>query len=452
MSWYTTELRYICENAAGFNESQDRPKINEIIEAARPKIFDFDYPIFDEEYRPVLETKILRHYYMREICSETVASWKFYLENMMNEIMPYYNQLYKSELIKFDPMHDHDYTTTKEQTNEGQISETGDLKGNVTAWGTSDQQTDEHKSSTEGKTDNTTENRTIDKTGNSATDDHSLVAGTVNQDNTHETTETNKNTGTEKATRDITNKDTQNVNQKTVRDDDATTQETHSDTSHTDGTVNENSSSLDLYADTPQGGIQGLLGRDKEGHSQDYKYLTNARQITGSDDTTSSEDNRTNGTHNTTYTDDTTTTLTGDTTKDTTGKVIDDKNTTNNTEISKTLTDANKQTSSEDTQRNIGVDTTENTEENGTTKFTSQGEYDGQTNIGSKRQTHDNTDTTQSTKNEKASKSTEEYVIHVAGKSIGKSYSKMLQEFRETFLNIDMEIINRLSVLFFGLW
>jgi hypothetical protein len=47
---------------------------------------------------------------------------------------------------------------------------------------------------------------------------------------------------------------------------------------------------------------------------------------------------------------------------------------------------------------------------------------------------------------------TDEYIDHVFGKFPGKSYMSLLKEFRETFLNIDMEIINRLSDLFFKLW
>ena len=63
MSKYTTEVRFICENACGYRESQDYDKIDEIIAGSLSKIFDFDFPIFDENYRGVLETKILRHYY-----------------------------------------------------------------------------------------------------------------------------------------------------------------------------------------------------------------------------------------------------------------------------------------------------------------------------------------------------------------------------------------------------
>ena len=45
----------------------------------------------------------------------------------------------------------------------------------------------------------------------------------------------------------------------------------------------------------------------------------------------------------------------------------------------------------------------------------------------------------------------ENYLESVLGWN-GKSPSKLLQEFRETFLNIDMMIIEELSDLFFGLW
>ena len=47
---------------------------------------------------------------------------------------------------------------------------------------------------------------------------------------------------------------------------------------------------------------------------------------------------------------------------------------------------------------------------------------------------------------------TESYLEHVRGKGGGVSYSAMLQEYRETFLNIDMMIIDDLEPLFMGLW
>lgn len=119
MSKYTTELRYICENLSGLSMSVGLNGINNIIEKARPLLFDFNYPIFDEEYRVVLETKIIRHFYTREIGFETVGLFRFYLQNKMNEIMPYYNQLYKSELLEFNPLYDVDLTRKHNAVKDG---------------------------------------------------------------------------------------------------------------------------------------------------------------------------------------------------------------------------------------------------------------------------------------------------------------------------------------------
>lgn len=112
MSKYTTELRYICETEAGLSESVGQTKIKDVIAKAIPKIFDFDFPIFDESYRNVLETKILKHYYTREIGLETYGLWKLKLDTKLNEIMPFYNQLYKSALLEFNPLYEVDYSKT----------------------------------------------------------------------------------------------------------------------------------------------------------------------------------------------------------------------------------------------------------------------------------------------------------------------------------------------------
>lgn len=126
MSKYTTEVRYICEHYAGLEESEGYEGVEEIISKSRTKIFDFSYPIFDESYREILETKILTHYYTREIGLETVGLWKHFLKMRMNEIMPYYNKLYQAELLMPDnPFDDTDYTR------EGERHDTGEGKENT---------------------------------------------------------------------------------------------------------------------------------------------------------------------------------------------------------------------------------------------------------------------------------------------------------------------------------
>lgn len=98
MSKYTTEVRFICETKSGFTEEElELKSVDEVIGASRDKIFNFSYPIYEEEHRPVLETKILKHYYTREIGAETYALWRLWLNDKMNLIMPKYNKLYKAE-------------------------------------------------------------------------------------------------------------------------------------------------------------------------------------------------------------------------------------------------------------------------------------------------------------------------------------------------------------------
>lgn len=138
MSNYTTELRFICENYAGRKENGDYGNVADVIAASRTKLFSFDYPIFDNAYKSTLETKIIRHFYTREIAHESVGLFKLRLEAKMNEIMPYYNQLYKSELIEFNPMYDTDLTRdhTKNNSGDSQVDDdyTGTRDRNLNEW------------------------------------------------------------------------------------------------------------------------------------------------------------------------------------------------------------------------------------------------------------------------------------------------------------------------------
>ena len=239
MSKYTTEVRFICENYAGLEESAGFNSVDSIIERARSKVFDFAYPIFDEAYKGVLETKILKHFYTREIGAETVGLWKHWLNTRMNEIMPYYNKLYKSELLEFNPLYDFDITRQKAGTTTGTKADNGQTQGT------------------------------------------------------------------------------------------------------TKGTVNSENKNNNYYSDTPQGGVGNLESLD---------YLTSATINT------------------------------------------DTGNSTNNVSTSGTTT----------------LNSTVN--------------------------------------------NTEDYLETVKGKQSGTSYSKMLEEYRATFLNIDMQVINELKDLFFNLW
>ena len=193
MSSFTTSVRSICEMYTTKQRS-GYMAIPDIIDKAVPKVFDFDYPIFDESYIRVLENKILLHYYTREIGEETVGLWKLRLMSRLNDIMPYYNQLYESALLKYNPLVDVDYTeehkgrenTTKKQYRDKDTTATTDFAEHV--------DTDYTLNGTENIVDNTkdvenTVTKTvsaedIDYTDTKTTDEH---IKTVTDTTEHET-------------------------------------------------------------------------------------------------------------------------------------------------------------------------------------------------------------------------------------------------------------------------
>jgi hypothetical protein len=73
--------------------------------------------------------------------------------------------------------------------------------------------------------------------------------------------------------------------------------------------------------------------------------------------------------------------------------------------------------------------------------------------VGSNETEYENSGTvTRNTSDSGTIKNIEDYLHHVKGKSGGASYSKLLEEYRKTFLNIDMMIIGELKNLFIQLW
>ena len=125
MSKYTTEVRFICESKSGLENSKGCDDVDEILNNSWYKIFTTKAEIFDENYRAVICKKILKHYYLREICSETVGIWKLWLNTRLEEILPYYNQLYKSALLEFNPLYDVDLTRTHNRTIDENKTENG---------------------------------------------------------------------------------------------------------------------------------------------------------------------------------------------------------------------------------------------------------------------------------------------------------------------------------------
>lgn len=339
MSKYTTEVRYICESSAGLVESAGYASINDILEKCVSAVFNFDFPVFDESYRKPLEKKILKHFYTREIGFESVGLWKLKLDTKLNEIMPYFNQLYKSELLSFNPLYDVDFQTTHT------------LNRNESA-----------------KKDNTGKS-TTDRTGRSTSD--------TNVDTTSTSTGSN-NTEVNSETNGVINRDNER-------------NESVNGTTTTTGETKGTDTNTEMYSETPQGSIENL---------ETGRYLTNAKKTLGSSTAT----NTGTDTENRSSTHSETTHETNDSTTESTTESTTRDTTTGNT-------------STNFTSENSGNDTT-NTSFNETNNITS----------------------------------TDDYIEHIVGKTSGQTYSKMLQEFRETFMNIDMLVIESLEPLFMQLW
>lgn len=118
MSNYTTQVRWIVETLA-----DKKGSIEDMIASAKTKIFDDYWTTQNIDYKPVLEQKILRSYYTREIGLETFALWKLKINTTLAEIMPKYNLLYKTYDVIIDKLLSNvDLTETRNDTGNSTTS------------------------------------------------------------------------------------------------------------------------------------------------------------------------------------------------------------------------------------------------------------------------------------------------------------------------------------------
>ena len=203
MSKYTTQLRWIIEQ----NADPSATTISQKITSAIPKIFDFDFPIWDETHRATLERKILTHYFNKEIALETVGLWKFYLEERLNLIMPYYNQLYLSTQQQYDMLSDINFTESVERTQNVNETAKEDLTGNTTS-NTKDDSTINSTLNQTHTTTNTVVSSDFPQAQIGITDyasEASDTKGTLTANDSSNTTENRTNDGTTDVTQNRSN-------------------------------------------------------------------------------------------------------------------------------------------------------------------------------------------------------------------------------------------------------
>lgn len=95
------------------------------------KIFDFDYPMFKEEYKPTFEKLFIDYFYFDEIGLETPALFKHRLKTKLNLIMPYYNKLYMTQELEQRILDNYDVTEIIKRSVKGDSSR--QLVGSMTS-------------------------------------------------------------------------------------------------------------------------------------------------------------------------------------------------------------------------------------------------------------------------------------------------------------------------------
>mgnify|MGYP006935831887 CR=1 FL=1 len=308
-----------------------------------------EYPIFNENYRNHLNKKIIDHFLFYEIGQETPYRFNHYLKTKMNEIMPYYNQLYISEMIKFDPLSSSFVEKEIKRENET-------LKDSIYSLN--------HESNeTRGET--TAEN----------------IKNDSKKDISSETSSNAENTGNNSSNgKNIT------VNDLETKSNSESSGTGHNITTGTKSTV---------FSDVPQSVVMSGDGEVGNGYAT---TVTNEK--------TNQEDNtETSESGNSTVTNKGTVTVTNETINDSSSKNV----------------------------------TSSNSSDHETSGYTQQNDRQHSTNINNKYN-----DNKQENQKDTSKENTKEYE---KGRS-GFSPSTLLLDYRKTFLNIDMMVINELKSLF----
>lgn len=347
-------------------------ELGKLIESGYPLSFG-NYPIFDEEYRQTLEGKIIDHYYFNEIGAETADRFSFYLRRKMREIMPYYNQLYQTTLLDFDPL----VTDYYENGYKEILGITRNLYADLGS--------------------------RRDNSGREAMSEKELKSHTGNADSTL--------TAVGKETTGQTTKETEletiQSNQTTTNDLTAQTDTTNS------GTGNTTTWGLkdNVFSDVPQGKIDFKMIVQPDGETtitgDGYATTTNIDK-TRENSKTSTEETSSSTTKNTGTVD------------------VDGNSTRNNTK------DGTLDKTVDDTKTTTGKNTQSLNEDN---------------TVDSER-TNERNEKFKQNRKEKEKENTERDKKEYTKGRKGVSPSKLLEEYRQQILNIDMQIIDDLEELF----
>ena len=282
------------------------------LEKAGVEIFNDWWNTYIPEHKPELIKKIMHTYYFEQIGADTPEQFVHYINAHLERIMPYYNQLYASELLKINPMLNHSieangrnvenilkYANTKDDKYSKAIRDfvgltdktgTEGISGKVI--GSSTKEDTGHDSYVKSGTEDVIDSRELKGKEDTTTHDTTVTDGTVKKTE-NETSKTTDNTvidktqtetpgeetikkmewgQTETGTEKVIGKDVSDgsgsKNWTETLDDDSTTK-TVTDLDETSSSHKEED-----YADTPQTALEV----DDNGNTIIRKnYLTNVR-------------------------------------------------------------------------------------------------------------------------------------------------------------------------------
>ena len=381
------------------------------------KLFDFPYFIWDESKREEIQQKFADYYMFREICVDSPEYFKHLFKSRWQVHWPYFNELYKSTELKYNPLTTH-YESEQESQGRDLAREETEAKlgtacseNRVTDAKTSHQLVVGTLDETVDGTEDETTHRFLDQW--EKTDEH--VVGTLDStvDSTENMTENSHTEGV---------KDTEGHLEKDVIGNSQRVTDTESHTATTGHTTHSDYPQANLAAVSPENpGIWATWTEDSKGTSDTTTH--------GTETIDSTENTNQDTTEHQTYSED------YDHNKDTVGNVATDQDTTQTTEKTVHHTEDENTVRDLDTQDVTDQDTTETTD---IKSFENE--------IG---KTHSNTkEANSSQSNEKEKK---DKVRTVSGYA-DKSPQELLILYRQAIINIDKQLIDTFAPLFMGVY
>ena len=144
-----------------WEDDLDLTSREEIVAHAQSKLFNFDYPLYDSKLKYEFEKNFIRHFYTREIGSESVALFKLRLEDYLHLNHEKWQRLYQNVDETVNPFTNVDIKTIRDINEEENTNRDREQEDNET-----DSRTNTDSEQTTSKQDNIVNSHADDFTRN----------------------------------------------------------------------------------------------------------------------------------------------------------------------------------------------------------------------------------------------------------------------------------------------